>query len=222
MPKFRDALSLTAILALLPLSAVAQGLSAEEIIERLNAQRDLFSQTGEDGELGATRGLGLGGQGATRGLELVTVDGAAPAVSATETATVAADEAQPPAADEVTPVVFAKLDPSLQVNLQISFAFDSAAIEPSQKPTLDTMCEVIQGSDLERIRIVGHTDSAGTEAYNERLSTLRAREVARYFVDECGIAPERLETTGMGERFPLDGSDPAADENRRVEFQALS
>ncbi len=119
------------------------------------------------------------------------------------------------------PLVFGRLDPQLQVNLFIRFAFDSAALSDDQRPKLDQMCGVMQNSDVNLFRIVGHTDTSGTDEYNQRLSQLRAQEVGRYLV-ACGIAPERLETVGMGERFPINTNDPRAEENRRVEFQALS
>ena len=126
------------------------------------------------------------------------------------------------ATDPNKPLVYGQFKPELQVNLHIEFGFDSAALDPSQKPKLEKMCIVLQTSPINKIRIVGHTDTKGTEAYNERLSILRAREVARHLNEECGIAASRLETIGLGERFPINPDDSKADENRRVEFQALS
>jgi outer membrane protein OmpA-like peptidoglycan-associated protein len=76
--------------------------------------------------------------------------------------------------------------------------------------------------DVEVFRIVGHTDAVGSPAYNDRLSLLRAQEVKRHLVGDCGIAEERLEAVGVGQRHLLNPDDPAAQENRRVEFQAIS
>ena len=81
---------------------------------------------------------------------------------------------------------------------------------------------MIESIDIQLFRIVGHTDSSGSESYNDKLSKLRAEEVKRHMVDDCGIEPTRLEAIGVGERHPFDKSNPRADENRRVEFQALS
>ncbi|MHC9236934.1 OmpA family protein [Pseudooceanicola sp. 502str34] len=120
------------------------------------------------------------------------------------------------------PMVFGQLAPELQVNLHIEFGFDSAAISDDQKPKLKTVCMALQAADIGKVRIVGHTDSSGSEAYNERLSVLRAKEVARNLIEGCGLPASRLETVGMGERFPYNADDPRAEENRRVEFQALS
>jgi outer membrane protein OmpA-like peptidoglycan-associated protein len=109
-----------------------------------------------------------------------------------------------------------------QVNIQISFDFDSAALRADQKPKLAGLCQAMKAStDVSVFQIIGHTDSSGSAAYNERLSLLRAQEVKRHLVTDCGIAENRLEAVGLGESSPYDRSDPRADVNRRVEFQAL-
>lgn len=109
-----------------------------------------------------------------------------------------------------------------QVNVQISFDFDSAALRDDQKPKLATLCQVMRNIDVQLFRIVGHTDASGSADYNERLSLLRAEEVKRHLTSDCGIAATRLEAVGVGEQFPFNEQNPRADENRRVEFQALS
>ncbi|MCR8827371.1 OmpA family protein [Pseudosulfitobacter koreensis] len=117
---------------------------------------------------------------------------------------------------------YVELAPEDQVSIQISFDFDSSALRADQKPKLATLCQVMQSADIGAFRIVGHTDSSGSASYNERLSLLRAQEVKRHLETDCGIEPARLEAVGVGEAFLLDKADPAADANRRVEFQALS
>ncbi len=109
-----------------------------------------------------------------------------------------------------------------QVNINISFDFDSAALRPDQRPRLDAMCSAMKAMDGESFRILGHTDASGSDSYNERLSQLRAEEVKRYLVSDCGIPATQLEATGVGEAFPFDPDDPRADVNRRVEFQLNS
>ena len=98
---------------------------------------------------------------------------------------------------------------------------NSAALSADQWPKLDQLCRVIKASDIGKFRVVGHTDGSGPDEYNERLSVLRAEEVQRHLVNECGVVPGRLEAVGMGERFLFNKQNPEADENRRVEFQAL-
>lgn len=114
-----------------------------------------------------------------------------------------------------------EVEKSDQVNIKINFDFDSATLRDDQKPQLATLCEVMRSVDVQLFQIVGHTDSSGSASYNENLSLLRAKEVKRHLVNECGIAETRLEAIGMGETVPFDPNDPRSDENRRVEFQAL-
>ena len=212
--------------------ACAQSLTDNELLKLFTTQRDAF------------RAAQSNGMGKTRGLTLVTVDNPAPATSAgimaplapaaatadtsatgggsvsvapgTTTATTTAPETAP------QPVVFGELAPELQVNVNIRFAFDSAALTDDQKPVLTQLCNVMGKSDIQLFRIIGHTDASGTDAYNQKLSQLRAEEVRRYMIDACGIAPTRLEAMGVGEQFLANKAEPKAAVNRRVEFQALS
>ena len=108
-----------------------------------------------------------------------------------------------------------------QVNIQISFDFDSAALREDQKPKLAALCEAMKSVDASVFQVIGHTDSSGSASYNERLSLLRAEEVKLYLVSSCGIDPDRLQAVGLGESAPYDPDNPRADTNRRVEFQAL-
>lgn len=146
----------------------------------------------------------------TRGLVLVPADNG---TTTTDTSTTVA-VAEP--ATEYTEV-----DKADQVNIKIKFDFDSASLRNDQKPQLATLCEVMKAVDVKLFQIVGHTDSSGSASYNEKLSLLRAQEVKRHLVNECGIAETRLEAIGMGEAAPFNAADPRSDENRRVEFQAL-
>ena len=109
-----------------------------------------------------------------------------------------------------------------QVNILISFDFDSAALRDDQIPKLATLCQVMSSIDVQVFRIVGHTDASGSASYNERLSLLRAQEVKRHMVTECGLPASMLQAVGVGESFPFDDANPRSDQNRRVEFQALS
>jgi OOP family OmpA-OmpF porin len=117
---------------------------------------------------------------------------------------------------------YIQLAPDEQVNIKISFDFDSSALGESEKKKLTTLCQVLNAVDVQLFRIVGHTDSSGSADYNQRLSLLRAEEVKRYLVEDCGVAAQRLEAVGVGEAFPFDPTEPTSDDNRRVEFQALS
>lgn len=137
-----------------------------------------------------------------------------------ETATTAEATAEAPAG--TTAVAYTELPEDAQVNINISFDLDSAALRPDQSPKLVALCNVMKASDIPLFRIIGHTDSRGSDAYNQTLSLLRAEEVKRHLVTDCGLPDTRLEAVGVGSQFPFDKADPKADVNRRVEFQALS
>lgn len=227
--------SLAICAALVPVGGLAQDLSEDELLELFLAQRDAYKAAVE------------GKTSLTRGLTLVTADDVQittevektdPATG--ETAAVTTNEPEDgttdlagveTTADSVTPetpapdnqgATLVKMPADLGVNIRIEFAFDSAALDDAQKPKLQKLCNVMQSSDINLFRIIGHTDASGTADYNERLSRLRAEEVQRFFVNDCGIDPGRLEAVGLGKRFLLDDVDPRSEQNRRVEFQALS
>jgi OmpA-OmpF porin, OOP family len=211
--------------------AVGQELSDDEILQRFMIQRDAFQavKTGK----GATRGLkivsveDLDETRVEASTETATVEPIVTEGESTETEAVVTVEAdpEPKPEDEIVEVAAAEvglLPAELQVNVRISFDFDSALIPADQMPVIEQMCRVISGSEIKLFRIMGHTDSSGADAYNEELSRSRAEEVKRRLVADCGIAPTRLDAMGLGERFLADPNDPKASENRRVEFQALS
>lgn len=147
----------------------------------------------------------------TRGLVI------APAAGTETTAPAADTQAQMASAEVYTPV-----DAGTEINVRVSFDFDSALLRESEKPKLATLCEAISNMEGQVFRIVGHTDSSGSETYNQQLSILRANEVKRYMVGTCGIAEDRLLAIGVGEEHPVNPDNPTADENRRVEFQLIS
>jgi outer membrane protein OmpA-like peptidoglycan-associated protein len=106
------------------------------------------------------------------------------------------------------------------LSLPVRFAFDSAEIQPSARTQLDALAEGIKLLAPGRIVTVeGHTDATGTDDYNRELSRSRAQAVRDYLVRHHGIAAERLKTVAYGEGRPLEGSDPHASVNRRVQFR---
>ncbi len=106
------------------------------------------------------------------------------------------------------------------VGLRVQFAFDSAELTAAARAELDTFATAIASNELKDSLFVveGHTDSIGSETYNQGLSEQRAREARRYLVERHGIAPDRLSAIGLGERKPLEGVPSDAPDNRRVHF----
>ena len=114
-------------------------------------------------------------------------------------------------------------DTRILIGETIYFEYDTDTIRPVSMPLLDQVAEVINqlAADL-RIRVEGHTDSAGSAAYNLDLSYRRARAVVEYLVGR-GVSRDRLEFRGYGNQHevaPNDDPDGRA-LNRRVEFTIL-
>lgn len=107
----------------------------------------------------------------------------------------------------------------------VTFEFDSAKLTSEAEDQLDTVVESLKMADQIDVKVGGHTDSIGSESYNQKLSQERADAVKAYLVNH-GIAPERLTTKGYGESKPIapntdpDGSDNPTGRamNRRVEL----
>lgn len=100
--------------------------------------------------------------------------------------------------------------------LTVYFDFDKAALsEEAQRDLAAFMTEA--GPDGGMLSVTGFTDSAGPDAYNDRLSLMRADNVARRLV-AMGVPLSKLQISGAGERSPARSSDGPAKEplNRRV------
>ncbi|MCM2330141.1 OmpA family protein [Geopseudomonas sagittaria] len=101
----------------------------------------------------------------------------------------------------------------------VLFAFDSAKLTPAAEATLDSVVEKLRGADVLAIRVDGHTDSVGSDAYNQSLSERRAASVVDYLISQ-GVAAQKLSSHGFGESKPLEdnGTDAGRAQNRRVEI----
>jgi OOP family OmpA-OmpF porin len=95
-------------------------------------------------------------------------------------------------------------------------------LKPDGKAKLDDLTSKLKGMNLEVIIAVGHTDSIGTDAYNQRLSVRRAEAVKAYLVSK-GIEANRVYTEGKGEKQPVADNKTAAGraKNRRVEIEVV-
>ncbi|RMF10432.1 MAG: cell envelope biogenesis protein OmpA [Alphaproteobacteria bacterium] len=101
----------------------------------------------------------------------------------------------------------------------VTFDVDSASIRGSFYEVLDSVALVLKEYDKTYVDVIGHTDSTGSEAYNQALSESRAASVADYLASK-GVIRERLLVRGMGERYPIaDNATPEGRQlNRRVEI----
>ena len=102
---------------------------------------------------------------------------------------------------------------------EVSFDFDSAAIKPTFRPTLEKLADVLGKYDRNMVTVVGHTDSVGAEVYNESLSLRRAESVMQELA-LMGVPRSRMSALGKGEREPraTNATDAGRQLNRRVEI----
>nr|WP_227498005.1 OmpA family protein [Marinobacter koreensis] len=101
----------------------------------------------------------------------------------------------------------------------ITFDLNQASIKPSFSNTLESVALVLKEYDKTIIQIEGHTDSSGSDSYNQLLSEKRAASVRDFLLNQ-GIEPRRTRAVGYGERYPVASNDTAAgrEQNRRVEL----
>jgi outer membrane protein OmpA-like peptidoglycan-associated protein len=101
----------------------------------------------------------------------------------------------------------------------VLFDTNGAELKSGAELTIGRLADYLANNPERRLLIEGHTDSRGTDDYNEKLSTQRAESVVRALV-ERGTARDRLQAEGLGEDFPVATNDTAAgmQQNRRVEI----
>ncbi len=127
-----------------------------------------------------------------------------------------APEAAKPAV--VAPVVASKVTYAADA----FFDFDKSVLKTEGKAKLDDLVSKVKGINLEVIIAVGHTDSIGTDAYNQKLSVSRSEAVKAYLVSK-GIEKSRVYTEGKGEKQPVADNKTAEgrSKNRRVEIEVV-
>ncbi len=112
----------------------------------------------------------------------------------------------------------------LTVNNDVLFDFDKADLRPQATEALQRVAEIIRQRGPSSVRIVGHTDSVGTDAYNQQLSERRARSVEQWLAANGGNLPP-MQAEGRGESEPVASNtgpngadDPVGRQrNRRVD-----
>jgi OOP family OmpA-OmpF porin len=104
----------------------------------------------------------------------------------------------------------------------VLFDFDKAVLKAEGKSKLDDLANKIRGINLEVVIAIGHTDSIGSGAYNQKLSVRRAESVKAYLVSK-GVEPNRIYTEGKGEKQPVasNKTKDGRQKNRRVEIEVI-
>ena len=105
------------------------------------------------------------------------------------------------------------------IDLEVNFEYASALLSADARIVLDHLGQALNHSSLQnaRIKLVGHTDAKGGDAYNLTLSRQRAQSVASYLGSQHGIAAHRLTVEGMGRNQLAVADEPYSALNRRVQ-----
>ena len=138
---------------------------------------------------------------------------AAPAPAAAPAAAAPKAAAPAPAPAAATKVTYAA---------DAFFDFDKSVLRPDGKAHLDELIAKIKAASYEVLIAVGHTDSVGKDAYNQKLSVKRAEAVKAYLVSK-GIEKNRVYTEGKGEKQPVadNKTKEGRAKNRRVEIEVV-
>jgi len=130
----------------------------------------------------------------------------------------------PAPATPTTPVPAAPVPTSEKVsyNADAFYDFDKATLKPEGKQALDELYSKLGGMNVEVVIAVGHTDSVGTDAYNDKLAIRRAESVKAYLLSK-GVEANRVYTEGKGEKQPVADNKTAEGraKNRRVEIEVV-
>jgi outer membrane protein OmpA-like peptidoglycan-associated protein len=105
------------------------------------------------------------------------------------------------------------------IDLDITFDYNSATVSARSQPAVQALGKALSSDDLKgsTFIVAGHTDAAGSDAYNQDLSERRADSIKRTLVEKFGIAGTDLVTVGYGKSRPKDPSRPMDPANRRVQ-----
>ncbi len=131
--------------------------------------------------------------------------------------------ATPPAATPAAPVVVpVPISEKVTFAADAFFDFDKSVLKPEGRAKLDDLVSKMSGLNLEVIIAVGHTDSVGSDAYNQALSVRRSEAVKAYLVSK-GVENNRVYTEGKGEKQPVADNKTADGraKNRRVEIEVV-
>ena len=130
--------------------------------------------------------------------------------------------AAPAPAPAPAPAAAAAVSSKVTYAADAFFDFDKSVIKPEGKAKLDDLVGKVKAINLEVIIAVGHTDSVGSDAYNQKLSLRRSQAVKAYLVSK-GIDKTRIYTEGKGEKQPVadNKTKEGRAKNRRVEIEVV-
>ena len=179
-----------------------------------NKERGAIIGAATGGAVGAAVGSKPGG-GARGAIIGAAVGGAAGAIIGHQM-----DQQAKELEQNVPGAIVERVGEGIEVTFQsgLLFDFDSAVLKSTAQENLRNLAASLDKYPNTSLLIAGHTDSKGTDEYNQQLSERRSRAAADYLVAQ-GVSASRLRTVGMGESEPEASNDTAAGQaqNRRVE-----
>ncbi len=208
MSKMSGTRTLTAILSMVTIAAAlsfglgkalaAEDVTEDQIVRALAPKKAL------------TRGLSIGPQTSTDPVAAAAADKFVQTIRGRATRSLSTTERE-----EIATI--AKTKPN--IDLEITFDYNSADISQKSMPSVQALGRALTSPDLKgsTFIVAGHTDAAGSEAYNQDLSERRADSIKRYLMDKYSIAGGDLVTVGYGKSKLKDPSQPLAEVNRRVQ-----
>jgi OOP family OmpA-OmpF porin len=146
----------------------------------------------------------------------------APAAASAEAPAPAPEPAPAPAPAPVPAAAAAPTSEKVTFEADTFFDFDKFALKPAGKARLEDLVSKLTGTDIEVVVATGHTDSVGTDAYNQKLSMRRANAVKAFLVSK-GIPADRIFTEGKGESKPVASNKTSEGraKNRRVDVEVV-
>ncbi|MBS5841511.1 MAG: OmpA family protein [Pseudomonas sp.] len=106
---------------------------------------------------------------------------------------------------------------------KVLFGSDLEVLNAQSREIVERIGEALLAVDIQRVRVDGHTDASGQEAYNEQLSVRRANSVVNVLT-QVGMRPENIQVRGLGSREPVASNKTRAGrtENRRVSIVVIA
>ncbi len=215
-------IKLNKVAAVLAIAAFASVAGAQEIHNWRNATGDVWKNSTGQCWRDATWTPATAAAGCDGAIAAAAPAAAAAPTKAASTPAAASAPAAPAVAAAAPAVAAKPVASKVTYAADAFFDFDKSVLKPEGKAKLDDLAGKLKGISLEVIIAVGHTDSVGTDGYNQKLSVARSEAVKAYLVSK-GVEKNRIYTEGKGETSPVadNKTTEGRAKNRRVEVEVI-